>query len=120
MQQPKNKLNLNHGRSTRELVLICTILKSTLVQEVYVHSFNQDERAQVSAGQRDRQDIINYGRNEIFRFLTYPVKRSLLNMNQLMINLCIGRHHVTVIMKILKCLHNVCQLKISGKDMNRT
>lgn len=41
-------------------------------------------------------------------------------MNELMINLCIGRHHVTVIMKILKCLHNVCQLKISGKDMNRT
>lgn len=40
-------------------------------------------------------------------------------MNQLMITLCIGRH-VTVIMKILKCLHNVCQLKISGKDMNRT
>lgn len=75
MQQPKNKLNLNHVRSTRELVLICTILKSTLVQEVYVHSFNQDERAQVSAGQRDRQDIINYGRNEIFRFLTYPVKK---------------------------------------------
>lgn len=75
MQQPKNKLNLNHGRSTRELVLICTILKSTLVQEVYVHSFNQDERAQVSAGQRDRQDIINYGRNEIFRFLTYLVKK---------------------------------------------
>lgn len=41
-------------------------------------------------------------------------------MNQLMITLCIGRHQVTVIMKILKCLHNVCQLKISGKDMNRT
>lgn len=41
-------------------------------------------------------------------------------MNQLMITLCIGRHHVTVIMKILKCRHNVCQLKISGKDMNRT
>lgn len=55
--------HLNDIRCTGELVLICTILQSTLVQEVYVHSFNQDEGAQVSAGQRNKPGIKNYRRN---------------------------------------------------------
>ncbi len=42
-------------------MLLCTVFQGTLVQEVYIHSLNQDERAQISAGQRNMQDT----RNEI-------------------------------------------------------
>lgn len=37
--------DLNDVGCTGELVLLSTILQSTLVQEVYVHAFNQDEAA---------------------------------------------------------------------------
>ena len=53
----KLKSNLNDIGGTRILVLFCTILQSTFVQEVNVHSLNQDERAQVSAGQRNKRVI---------------------------------------------------------------
>ena len=35
-------------------MLFRSVFQGTLVQEVYVHSLNQDERAQISAGQRNK------------------------------------------------------------------
>lgn len=46
------KTNLNDTRSTGELMLLCTVFQGTFMQEVYVHSFNQDERTQISEGQK--------------------------------------------------------------------
>lgn len=38
-------------------MLLCTVFQGRLVQKIYVHSLNQDERAQISAGQRNIKDI---------------------------------------------------------------
>lgn len=48
--------NLDNIRSTRELMLICTFFQGALVQELYVYSFNKDERAQIPARHRNIQD----------------------------------------------------------------
>lgn len=42
--------NLDDVWSAGELMLICTVFQSTLVQELNVNSLNQDKRAQISAG----------------------------------------------------------------------
>lgn len=59
--------NLDDIRSTGELMLFRSVFQGTLVQEVYVHSLNQDERAQISAGQINIQDMKYYTRNEILK-----------------------------------------------------
>lgn len=57
--------NLDNIRSAGELMLLCAVFQGTLVQEVYVHSFNQDERAQISAGRTNRKDVRGYTRRKI-------------------------------------------------------
>lgn len=62
-------------------MLLCTVFQGTLVQEVYVHSLNQDERTQISASHRNIQDNKDYKRIEILSSeLDIPTKKFLLQI----------------------------------------
>lgn len=51
------KSDLNDIRGPRKLMLLCAILQSALVQKIDVHSLHQNERAQISANQRNKNPL---------------------------------------------------------------
>lgn len=92
-------------------MLLCTFFQGTLVKEVYVHSLDQDERAQVSADQKNRQDIKDHTSNQIISNELKPNHKSARSIKYQILAYCrytaIGVLYMSTEIKVQKCLRYV-------------